>query len=76
VSTQTTTACDFCNKVKGETNHWFLAVISLKGNFSVLKSWITRQGKENKDACGEECVHKALSRFLATGTLEERKEAA
>jgi hypothetical protein len=55
--------CDVCTKIKGETNHWILAItdavkrtISLSG-FSVK---LARRGKHTI-LCGEECLHKYIS---------------
>jgi len=68
------TRCDFCSKIKGSKNHWYLIMISKEGNFCVLPSTARRdQGKQNADACGFHCCTFALARFLDHGSLDERK---
>ena len=66
------TICDFCGKIKGETNHWWTvllrpAVLSGKPEIAIFE----RTGG-GKDACGHQCVTQAVARFLDHGSLEER----
>jgi hypothetical protein len=67
---QTSAICDFCGKVKGETNHWWCVSLIRNGeDLRIIKHWY---GHDHgvKDACSESCVTKAVSRFMATRKLE------
>ncbi len=62
----TTITCDVCGKVKGESNHWFKVEIRSQCIFVTPASW-ARNTKE-QDACGQECVHKLLDRWMESQT--------
>lgn len=72
MSTQNIVRCDFCGKQKQEVNHWFRVTVQLR-TFMVNAA---EDGLAGLDACGQECVVKALSRFLDHGDLSERKAEA
>lgn len=61
--------CDYCPKVKGETNHWFLAFPGTDTYFG-LYVWGTRGNSVSPDApgvehiCSQECAGKALSKWM------------
>lgn len=65
MSTKSVVHCDFCDKAKGETNHWYQ--ICVENEVFECSHWDSNE--PGKDACGEECVHTALSRYLSTGKL-------
>jgi len=60
-----TISCDMCGAQKREANHWFIAYEE-SGELNV-SSWVSphlyRSG--TKHLCGESCLHKLLSTFLA-----------
>lgn len=62
------TVCDVCGAVKKETNHWFKVDV-LSGFFRIVS---TRNAKEGKDICGQECASKLLSQWMATGTIDSK----
>ena len=78
---ETSVKCDFCGKQKGATNHWWIVQI-LDVGFSHQSGGVFQLTSEKnrtsladsdwKDACGEKCVSTAVSRYLATGTLDEK----
>jgi len=80
---KTQTICDVCGAVKKETNHWWnVEVISADivescfGGKTIVTLAIRAYDREvargdAKDACGEKCVTVLVSRFMATGSLEE-----
>lgn len=69
MSSRTITTCDFCGTVKGGTRWWKL-MINADGGLVVSAWGVIRIGL---DACGSVCVSKAVARWLATGSLEEKK---
>ena len=80
-STQIT--CDVCLRIKGETNHWFKAVfdpIAPVGiAFGTSDATIgDPTGLVIEHICGQECLLKRLSRWVATPnpiTTPERETA-
>ena len=75
MSSQTTTTCDFCGKVKGETNRWWVTGIATRNDSLFIahgqSDVIWTDCRELKDCCGEQCVQKAVSRWLSSGKLDE-----
>ena len=60
------TYCDVCGAQRRETNHWFIAY-ELSGELRA-SGW-TSQSLHHpgiKHLCGESCLHKLLSEFLAS----------
>lgn len=66
--------CDVCKKVKGEANHWFLAVVVIAGDGIFGTPGMLAIGPWTKDGalyplmthlCGEQCAQKKLSEFLS-----------
>ena len=57
--------CDYCQNLKGETNHWWLR--STDQEHFVLQCWdgvlANMEGYEH--ICSESCAAKALSKWLA-----------
>lgn len=60
--------CDYCDRLKGETNHWWLLATGQPGFF--LDRWdaILAEDRLVKHICSEQCASKALSRFMAAIT--------
>lgn len=62
--------CDICTKVKGESNHWFLAKDWLMDGECaterglVLKPW-SNNYRNHLHICGEECAGKLQARMIA-----------
>ena len=66
--------CDVCGRVKGETNHWLIAVTSRPEAehscergvaFAALGAHVDTDF-EQEHICGADCAHKKLSEFLET----------
>ena len=72
MSSETITRCDFCGKVKGETNHWWTLWLQ-EGRLVV--STYTEIG-HSKDACGMQCVTQAVARFLNHRSLDDASYCA
>lgn len=77
------TVCDVCGAVKGESNHWFKAVIITdeKGDpanasprsYPLSPAFAIRAAKDyasGKDLCGQACAAKLLSQWMATGEID------
>jgi len=73
-----------CQKVKGETNHWFTVApnTTTDGPYSsILTVWRGAQAVYELDSsflpvCGEECLQKVISHILHTPRQEEAKQEA
>lgn len=59
-------SCDFCGKMKGESNHWFTLYVKGTGQFFTnellpreMQQWYTL-----KDLCGESCMLKEIAKCL------------
>lgn len=65
--------CDYCSKLKGESNHWFLHLTeSSVGRINgvlpfVLIPWeaTAAEQPEAEHICGQECAAKALAAWMA-----------
>jgi len=75
------TTCDVCDVVKREVNHWWVVGLfdeTCNGRnvtrliISSYDETPTPTTRSAKDACGEKCVHVLVSRWMATGSLEEK----
>lgn len=60
--------CDHCQKLKGESNHWF-TIYSLKESFQLgIEDFSKKPKKSNKvlvlDVCGEGCLQMTISRLI------------
>jgi hypothetical protein len=71
--------CDVCQKPKGATNNWFVAIAkqSVKGigcSRFIVFDWTTKRAKlkNAKHICGEHCLSTYISRDLTHRTV--RKE--
>lgn len=78
--------CDVCGTPKKETNHWFKvnAVPAARFNpdttpgaspYDTTTSFVVTPSKEflsGKDICGQECVAKLLSQWMATGSIDSK----
>lgn len=64
MSYQTTFTCDVCGRVKGETNHWFVALHPVGIWFG---PWSENRARQPKSVhlCGETCACIHLSEFLS-----------
>ena len=61
--------CDYCDRLKGETNHWWLAAHKPdKGLLLTPWDWEGAKLPGVKHICSEQCASKALSRFMAAIT--------
>lgn len=60
--------CDYCDKLKGEANHWWLrwAGLNPAGRF-VLQPWDEAKAstEDHEHICGQECAAKALAKWMA-----------
>jgi hypothetical protein len=70
IATQVT--CDVCGKQKGDVNCWWVGTITEVGTHKSLKiyPWPTgskevANGKTVNHLCGQECVIKAVSEWMA-----------
>jgi hypothetical protein len=57
--------CDYCERPKEASNHWWLHPIS---KFFVLEPWDSKLADEPtmEHICSEQCAVKALSKWMAT----------
>jgi hypothetical protein len=63
--------CTICGEERREANHWFVLVIGCMSRGLYFETWNDQLAIQADGAvCGEACAHKALSRWLETGTLE------
>jgi hypothetical protein len=69
--------CDVCGRVKGETNHWFLAIAPIDTSdprsngiaFGTSAAELEDpRGLIRQHICGQECMHKRLSRWIEAST--------
>ena len=67
--------CDICGAVKQQTNHWYLADISIDNGLLDIRPFDLQMAQEFNLSilCGEACVHKYISQNLAS---LHRSEAA
>jgi hypothetical protein len=74
VSTESTTHCDICSKVKGATNGWWKAEVYAAYSVQEKKLLISHWHVESAgiDVCGMQCATQALARFMDHDNLEER----
>jgi hypothetical protein len=66
-----TTACNVCGRMKRETNHWlkvYTTPLSTAILFAPAAEPIDATGYVKEDICGQECLHKRLSRWLESQT--------
>jgi hypothetical protein len=56
--------CDYCSKLKGESNRWWLG--QPDGERFTLALWDVTAGDENglEHICSESCATKALSKWM------------
>jgi hypothetical protein len=55
--------CDVCGKVKGDVNHWWLA---LNGERLIVEPWRSDLVSDGfLHLCGAQCVQKKLNEFLS-----------
>jgi hypothetical protein len=65
--------CDVCGRAKGETNHWFKAVVDRTVEVPVGIAFGTSEANAEgtglvlEHICGEACLHKRLSRWIDAG---------
>ena len=59
-------ACDVCQRVKGEANHWYgySKTVLLAGRLS-LYPWNEQDAQFDGSICSDDCAHKLLSRYLS-----------
>lgn len=57
--------CDTCGKVKGETNHWWIAG---EGSAFFLYPFVEDEAHVISTYCSQECVHKAMDRWMESVT--------
>lgn len=61
--------CDYCGKLKGETNHWFLLWVGIRNPQDAF--WLLRwddtkaAAEDHEHICGLECAGKALAKWGA-----------
>ena len=59
-------ACDVCFREKHEANHWFR--VWARSDALQVRPWgEDRLAIKDEHICGEECLHKRLSRWLVEG---------
>src|SRR5262249_24343257 len=75
--------CFVCGALRGETNHWSLAILKLmairkQGGAAdqVLLIADFNEETDGKPICGNNCVHKLVERWLQTGSLEPPRGSA
>ena len=71
--------CDVCNRVKQESNHWFIVKLDPKVVFEVwfwadmniepVPYTFVDQPVAPMHICGEECLHKKLNEFLQSRSI-------
>jgi hypothetical protein len=59
--------CDYCDKTKGDSNHWWMRDPASPSGFFVLSVWddTIKDVEGVEHICGEACATKALSKFMA-----------
>lgn len=68
MSTRNEITCNFCGAIKKQVNHWYSLSMDPPVKLIIVKG---QSGLTPFDACGERCVHEAVSRFLSVGRLED-----
>ena len=58
--------CNYCGKVKGETNHWWVHPTLGPGTAFVLDTWddTVALKPDVENICSEACASKALSKWM------------
>jgi len=75
----TSTTCDVCGRVKGETNHWLVAV-SLLDHAGILYQPAELASDPRKsdytyiDICGHNCAGKHFAAWLADSTRTQQED--
>jgi hypothetical protein len=60
--------CDYCQTVKGETNHWWMRPVETE-QFTLLRWDNTLANTEGYEhICSESCAAKALSKWMTHGS--------
>jgi hypothetical protein len=75
-----TKKCDVCLRQKQETNHWFVVALDKTTGVLMFAPAGSGAGKPDgdlqfEDICGEECLHKRLSRWLENQTAPTTQES-
>jgi hypothetical protein len=65
----TVITCDVCGQIKGETNHWFIALTNAGHHevgigFGPADCDHQTDTTIREDICGQECLRKRLSQWL------------
>ena len=62
--------CDECKVAKAASNHWWLTWMDSSGSLHA-SAWDPNAALESdkRHLCGQECVHKAVDRWMVTGQL-------
>lgn len=67
MSQQVQIVCDYCGEVKKESNHWFKIFLNSDQDCLVIYKYDPKispdDKKVTKDACGSQCVQKAVEEF-------------
>lgn len=69
--------CDYCDRAKGEVNHWFLLWVGVSHHQPAdafhLIPWddAKAQTKDHEHICGQECAGKALAKWMAATPQRE-----
>jgi hypothetical protein len=59
--------CDYCGKIKGESNHWWLRVTYGPGQAFIVDEWSAQLADQGnvEHICSQECASKALSQWMS-----------
>lgn len=58
--------CDYCEKLKGESNHWWLFWTKSEAGFFRFSTWddVSAEKEGVEHICGQACAGKALAKWM------------
>lgn len=71
--------CDECGKIRGEANHWWAVVGSVKRPAFLTFNTADRSNKPGAfrmDYCSQGCVNTAFQRWMDTGSVRKARSRA
>lgn len=68
---ETTVRCDQCRIERGPANHWLLLWRNVAGHIEIAAwDWAMVLADDRKlSLCGQDCLHRVLSRKMSEGEL-------
>lgn len=60
-----TFSCDQCEKIRAnDSNHWFELLLDREAKTITIRPFHRMFGTHIEHICGQECLHKALDRYV------------